>query len=153
MPSAYYLTTDSPPNLIEFPIAERPQSTPLGRRSLPTGFSGRNLVHETEEGHIWQYRQTRKNEWRLIYRIYTEAHLQFFYDLHQAVDGAEPFSDPFYFIIDTDESPMREFLVRKRGDFLPPGLSTPTVENGNIIGVYDYPLDLIEESEAGYTLA
>lgn len=153
MASAYYDPSTSPPTLREFPLAERFESTPLGRRGGPTGRTGRNLAHITEEEHVWQYQQSRRREWRLIYRLTTEAQLLFFYNLHINVDGAEPFSEPFTFVLDYDNSPSGSALVRKRGDWMPPGIPTPTVENGYIIGVYDYVLELVEESEAGYVLA
>lgn len=154
MPSGYYLTTDSPPNIREFPIAERPGSSPLGRRMGAIGRHHTDLEHITEEGVVWNYPQYRGRDWSepgLIYRCTTEAHLEFFETLHLNVDGR---SDPFWFIPDVDEPSQQLYLVRKVDkDFLPPALDTPTVINGIIIGVYDYVLRIREESPAAYILA
>jgi len=149
MPSGYYLTTDSPPNIVEFPHAERAASSPLGRRAGAISREHTDIEHETEEGVIWNYPQIRRRVWDLTFRITTEDDLEFFEDLHLAVDGR---SSAFYFIPDVDESPMQEYLVRKDKDFLPMGLDTPTFIGGVIVGIYDYHLILKEESEAAQVL-
>lgn len=150
MASGYYLTTDSPINIREFPIAERPGSSPLGRRAGPISRENTDLVHETEEGLLWVYEQSTRKTWELTYRCTTEAQLEFFETLHDTVDGQR---NAFYFIPDVDESPMQTYLVRKEKDFQPQGISTPTVSSGTIIGIYDYTLRLREESTAAQILA
>lgn len=149
--AAYYLLTDSPPNYREFPLGERFESTPQGRRAGVIAREHTDLVHETEEGVIWNYPQVRRRIWELTYRCYTEAQLDFFETLHLNVDGN---SDAFYFIPDVDESPLQEYLVRKEKDFIPPSIGMPTIDSlGRIVGVYDYVFRIKEESAAAVILA
>lgn len=147
---AYYLVADSPPNPLEFPVAERPGSSPEGRRAGAIAREHTDIEHETEEGVIWNYAQIRRRVWSLTLRCTTEAHLDFFETLHLAVDGR---THPFYFIPDVDESPQQVYLVRKDKDFLPPGVPTPTVHaDGYLVAVFDYVLNMREESAAAYIL-
>lgn len=150
MPSGYYLVTDSPPNIREFPTAERFESTALSR--AVSGLTQRRrtrIKHETEEGAFWVYPQANRRHWRLVFRV-TETDLEFFYDLDEEVGGDE---DAFYFVPEIDASPELAFLVRKQQDFDTPPIGTPTYVSGEIVQIYDYVLELLEESEAGQILA
>ena len=149
MAAGYYLTTDSPPNIIEFPLAERIGSSPQGRRAGSIAREHTDIEHVTEEGVIWNYAQERRRVWSLTYRCFTAAHLAFFETLHLTVDGR---TNPFYFIPDVDESPMQVYLVRKDKDFVPPSANVGVTEDGFIVTVYDYVLNLKEESAAAYIL-
>jgi hypothetical protein len=131
-------------------MAERPGSSPEGRRAGPISREHTDLVHETEEGVLWIYPQVRRRVWDLTFRLTTEAHLNFFETLHLAVDGQ---AEAFYFIPDVDESPMQEYLVRKEKDFMPAATDSPTVLAGIIIPVFDYHLVMREESAAALILA
>lgn len=147
---AYYLTTDSPPNPTEFPIAERHSTgTPIGRGAGAIAREHTDLVHETEEGVLWVYPQARRRTWNLTFRLSTAAHLAFFETLHNAVDGQ---ANAFYFIPDIDESPMQEYLVRKDKDFMPTMIDAGVL-SGSLVGVFDYVINLREESAAAQILA
>jgi hypothetical protein len=75
--------------------------------------------------------------------------LEFFETHFLAVDGR---ADAWYFIPDVDESPRQEYLVRSvRREFLPPGVEA-TIENGYLVQVFDYVLELEEESAAAQIL-
>lgn len=150
MPSGWYPTTDSPPNVVEFPKAERFESTANSR-----GLSGltqrrrTRIKHETEEGAYWVYPQSNRRHWRLVFRC-TEPEMDVFRDLDDAVNGDE---DAFYFVPDVDASPQVAYLVRKQQDFDTPPVGTPTYISGEIVQIYDYVLEMLEESEAGQILA
>lgn len=150
MPSGYYLLDDSPPVVLEFPKAERFESTANAR--AVSGLTARRrtrLKHETEEGAYWVYPQSDRRYFRLVFRV-TEIDLEFFYDLDEAVGGDE---DAFYFVPDVDASPQVAYLVRKTQDFETPSIGTPTYISGEIVQMYDYVLEMLEESEAGQILA
>jgi|SRR5688572_4967679 len=148
--AGYIDPSSSPPAVTEFPIGERPQSSPQGRRAGAISREHTDLEMETDEGVFWNYPQPRRRTWELIFRCTTEAHLDFFETLHLAVDGH---STAFYFIPDVDESPRQEYLVRKEKDFLPLGVEVTLDTQGRIIGVFDYVLRMKEESEAAQILA
>lgn len=150
MPSGYALLDASPVVIVEFPKGERFESTPNER--AVAGLTARRrtgLVHETEEGVYWVFRQANRRRWRLVYRV-TETELAIFQVLDDAVDGD---AEAFYFYPDVDASPLTSYLVRKVPDFDPPSIGTPTVVSGDIVMMYDYVLEMTEESEAGQILA
>lgn len=149
--SGYYTTDTSPPSIIEFPLGERPGSSPVGRNAGAIARQHDDLFYETDEGVFWDYPRTRRRIWELTFRLYTEEQLQFFEQLHLDADGQ---ANPFWFIPDVDETPMQEYLVRKLDlDFIPPGVAVPIVKDGYIVGFFDYVLRLREESAAAYILA
>lgn len=77
--------------------------------------------------------------------------MEVFMDLDDAVNGDE---SAFYFYPNVDNgSPPVSYLVRKQADFDPPSIGTPTNVNGTIVQMYDYVLELTEESTAGQILA
>lgn len=145
----YYLTTDSPPNIVTFLTAERPGSSPEGRRAGAISRIRTKIKHRTEEGVLWTYKQYEGRKWDLTFRIVTEAQLDFFETLDLAVDG----DGQFYFIPDVDESPMQEYLVRKEDSFLPTPIEFASYVSGNNIAAFDYHLIMEEESAAAYILA
>lgn len=145
----YYLIDTSPIEVVTFPKAERPGSTPMGRGSAPIAREHTDLVHETEEGVLWVYPQVRRRRWRLTFRV-SEPELEIFETLHLAVDGQVT---PFYFIPDVDASPMTAYLVRKSRDFDPAQLDTVHWDGTDNVPYYDYVLEMREESEAAQILA
>lgn len=150
MPSGYYLQDESPITITDFPKGERFESTPNER--AVSGMTARRrtgLVHETEEGAFWVFRQSNRRRWRLVYRV-NETDLAIFQTLDDAVDGD---ADAFYFVPDVDASPIVSYLVRKTSDFDPPSIGTPQLVSGVIVMMYDYVLELLEESAAGQILA
>lgn len=147
----YYLADTSPIEVVTFPVAERPGSSPIGRTRTGAVLAREHtdLVHETDEGVLWVYPQVRRRRWRLIFRV-SEDDLEIFETLHVAVDGQRI---AFYFVPDVDASPFVSYLVRKVPDFDPQQIDTPKTELGEIIPMYDYVLEMREESEAAQILA
>ncbi len=145
----YYLIDTSPIEIVTFPKAERPGSTPIGRGSSPTARERTDLVHETEEGVLWVYPQVRRRRWRLVFRV-SEPQLEIFETLDLAVDGEV---SPFYFLPDVDVSPLTAYLVRKVKDFDVTNLDTVHYDGTDNIPYYDYVLEMREESEAAQILA
>lgn len=144
----YSLADSSPPEIVEFPVAERPGSSLRGKLG-PTAREHTNLEFETEEGVLWIYPQIRRRIFRLIFRV-NEYDLEIFETLHQAVDGNRI---AFYYYPDVEASPLTSFLVRKARDFDPQQIDTPTYISNVIVPIYDYVLEMREESEAAQLLA
>lgn len=134
----YYLA--SPTFLIDFPVGER-----FG--SLVDGRLEGDLIHETERGKRWVYKQFTRRTWRLNFRV-SETDLQFFRTLHDAVGGSET---AFYFVEDVTtfttagDSIGLDVLVRKEQHFDPHELTDPGVVLGVEMPFYDYTLELTEE--------
>lgn len=146
----YFLADSSPVEIVTFPRADHyaSSSTPRGRLG-PIAREHTDLDFETEEGVHWIYPQIRRRVWFLTFKV-SEYELEIFETLHQAVDGQRV---AFYFMPDVDDSsPMISFLVRKEKDFLPRKVDTQW-DGTNIVGWYEYTLELREESEAAQILA
>lgn len=147
----YYLADSSPIEIVTFPKAESASASSMPRGKFgPIAREHTDLSFETEEGVLWTYPQVRRRIWRLTFRI-TEYELEIFETLHQAVDGQRI---AFYFMPDVDEeSPIVSYLVRKEKDFQPQQTGTPHWDGTDIVPMYDYTLELREESEAAQILA
>jgi len=158
MPSGYYQPDQSPPVLIEFPKGERFDSSPNERAiSGMTARRRTGITLETEEGAFHKFKQSNRRRWRLVYKV-TEIELQIFRDLDDAVDGD---GSSFLFVPNVDD-PSTTYLVRKVADFDPPptgnptrisGFNPPIAATGEKVNLFDYVLEMIEESEAGQILA
>lgn len=138
----YYLANASPISVTSFGVGERPGSTLRGKIST-VAQEHTDLVFETEEGVLWVYPQVRRGIWRLVFRV-TELQLAVFQTLHTLVDGQRI---PFYFVPDTAD-PNTVYLVRKEKDFNPQQIDIPTYIGGVIVPIYDYVLEMREESAA-----
>jgi len=149
MPMAYYLVGETIADAKEFPIAERIQSSPQGRRSGAIGRRFTDIEHITEEGVYWIYPLERRRSWQLTFRIYTEEQLQFFETRFLAVNGR---ASAWHFLPDVDDE-SRDYLVRDvRREFMFEGVDATTDGDGNIVKVFDYVLEFEEESEAAQVL-
>lgn len=120
------------------------QTFPVGERfgAAPHEIEEGDRVLETEFGKKWVYKQFSRRVFRIPMRL-TEAQLDFFKTLHEAVGGIET---PFYYMVDSLASTSTGILVRKEPQFQPQELDQPAVgTNGTETTMYDYTLILTEE--------
>lgn len=133
MPSGYYLS--DPDDLVTLPGA-LPDSDLYG-------YQERDLVHETEHGLKWVYKQSRARIRRLNFQL-TVSQLAILETLHNAVEGQRVV---FYFVPDV-ASPFTVILVRKEQDFRPRAHRQLVLVNSVRTQLYDYTLELTEEITA-----
>lgn len=140
----YSLVDASPVEIIEFPRSVRASSSLLGKNAGPIARERTDLVFETQEGVKWIRSQIRRRKWTLTFRV-TLAELEIFATLDLAVDGQ---ATAFYFYPNVD-NPSEVYLVRKAKDFDPPAVDQFAK---GMVRIFDYVLELIEESAAAQIL-
>jgi len=141
----YSLAASSPVEIVEFPKSVRSDSSLLGKNGGPIERERTDNVFETEEGVKWIRAKIRRRKWTLHFRV-TISELEIFEALDLSVDGQRV---AFYFYPDVDNS-AEAYLVRKDKDFKVP--AHDQLAKG-MVRIFDYVLELIEESEAAQILA
>jgi len=127
----WYLS--DPDDVVPFPKAE-------SYGSLPIKNLEEDLELKSEKGKTWTYKQSRHRQWELDF-ILTKDQLQFFRDLHDAVEGR---GTPFYFVEDLDDVEGTSYYVKKEKDFNPSDEKYGAPE-GVDTEYYEYTLFLTQE--------
>lgn len=129
----YRLVGDSAGHIAEFPRAERPGSSPIGKRRA-------RILHETEGGVEWPYLQFERKIWELNFRV-TEEMLIIHETLDELVHGD---IEEFYFYPDVTNT-LVFYLVRgEDSDFLPKQLDERGTYLGDETAFYDVTLRMRE---------
>lgn len=114
-------------------IVELPINSRIG---VEYGTERFNETLETERGRRWIVEKFDRQVRRMTFRL-TLANLAAFEALDVAVGGD---SDPFFFIVDTDESPTERIFCRKESSFI-----VRQIENFPHGGLVDYQMSISEE--------
>lgn len=132
MPASYSLNT-SPLSWVELPVA------PLFGSDFESSGE-KDIVHPTDGGQRWIYRQFTRKEWELRFLFKTSAEKAAFQALHDLVDGA---LTPFWFKVEHDILGTFTLYCRKESNFNPQMRTT-----SGRPPFYDYSMTLTEELEA-----
>ena len=114
-------------------IVELPVNSRIG---VEYGKERFNETLETERGRRWIVEKFDRQVRRMVFRL-TLSDLVAFETLDEAVGGDR---DPFFFILDTHESPTERIFCRKESSFIVRQLET--VAHGAMV---DYAMSISEE--------
>ncbi len=114
-------------------IVELPINSRIG---VEYGTERSDIVMETERGRRWVYPQFDRYRRTMTFRL-TLDQLAEFETLDEAVGGQR---DPFFFIIDNDESPREMIFCRKESSMI-----VQQLENVAHGAVVDYQMVITEE--------
>jgi len=116
-------------SLVTLPVQERIEGE-YGQRTY------KNRAR-TERGRRYGYRQWEAEFQVMTFRLDKDTELPAFRALHDAVGGD---GDPFIYVFDVDESPMRTLFCKKEPDFKVKRVSN--VAHGQLV---DYVMEIEEE--------